>query len=84
MSTNIKYFQPFKLVIGIIVGSYGQFLLHTWITIFIPHFNTSLNKFWAWHINGATNKKNPYDFYKVLTFKWHVKIWAQSDYRFTN
>ena len=33
--------------------------------------NTSLNKSRAWHIDGATNK-NPYDFYKVLTFKWYV------------
>ena len=31
----------------------------------------SLNKSWAWHIDGATNK-NLYDFYNVLTFKWHV------------
>ena len=38
--------------------------------------NTSLNKFRAWHIDGTTNK-NPYDFYKVLTFKWYMsKIWT--------
>ena len=30
--------------------------------------NTSLNKSWAWHIDGATNKQNPYDFYKVFAF----------------
>ena len=35
-------------------------------------YNTSLNKSWAWHIDVTTNKKNPYDFYKVLTFEWHV------------
>ena len=33
--------------------------------------NTPLNKSQAWHIDGATNKKNSYDSYKVLTFKWH-------------
>ena len=31
--------------------------------------NTSLNKSQAGQIDGTTNKKNPYDFYKVLTFK---------------
>ena len=34
--------------------------------------NTLLNKSWAWHIDGATNKKNPFNFYKILTLKWHV------------
>ena len=35
-------------------------------------YDTSLNKSRAWHVDGANNKKNPYDFYEVLTFKWHV------------
>ena len=34
--------------------------------------NTSLNKSRAWHMDGTTNKKNPYDSYKLLTFKWHM------------
>ena len=34
--------------------------------------HTSLNKSWAWHIDGTSNKKKIHDFYKVLTFKWHV------------
>ena len=43
-------------------------------------YNTSLNKSQAWQMVPPI--KNPYDFYKVLTF--NVKIWAQSDYYFTN
>ena len=31
-------------------------------------FNTSLNKSRAWYIDTTTNKKNPYDFYKVLIY----------------
>ena len=35
--------------------------------------NTSLNKSQAWHRDSTTNrKKNPYEFYYVLTLKWHV------------
>ena len=34
--------------------------------------NTSPNKSGAWNIDSTTNKKNPYEFHKVLTFKWHV------------
>ena len=37
---------------------------------FTSILNTSLNKSWAWHIDGATDK-NPHYFYKVLPFKWH-------------
>ena len=33
---------------------------------------TSLNKSRAWYVDGACNKKNPNDFYKLLTFKRHV------------
>ena len=35
-------------------------------------YNTSLSKSRALHIDGTINNKNPYDFYKVLSFKWHV------------
>ena len=34
--------------------------------------NTPLNKSQAWYIDGSTSK-NPYNFYEVLTFKWHAK-----------
>ena len=40
--------------------------------------NTSLNKFQAWHIDGATNKKNLYESTN-LQMAW-VKIWVQTDY----
>ena len=35
---------------------------------FQDNYNTLFNKSQAWHIDGINNKKNPYDFYKVLTF----------------
>ena len=48
---------------------------HEWfpwlIFIIVNRYNTSLYKFLAWHIDGGTND-NPYNFYKVLTFKWHI------------
>ena len=58
-----KILQNFWLTLVLFVGSskYNSNI-----------YNTSLNKSQAWHIDGSTNKKNPYDFYKVLTFKWHV------------
>ena len=40
-----------------------------YIELLVLHI-TSLNKSQAWHIDGTTN--NPYNFYKVLTFKWQV------------
>ena len=44
----------------------------TKLNLYVTEANTSLNKSRAWRIDSATNKKkNPYDFYKVLTFKWY-------------
>ena len=36
-------------------------------------YNISFNKSLVWYVDSTINKKkNPYDFYKVLTFKWHM------------
>ena len=50
----------------------GGVLRRTLNYIWLLSPNISLNKSWVWQIDGATNKKNPYDFSKVLTFKWHT------------
>ena len=42
------------------------------VCVYIYIYNISLNKSQPWHIDGTTKKKNPYDFYKLLIFKWHV------------
>ena len=43
--------------------------VYIYIYIYMGICNTSLNNIRAWHIDGTTNKKNTYDFYKVLTFQ---------------
>ena len=44
-----------------------KFVLHQQSLAYLVRPNTLLNKSQAWHIDGATNKKNLHDFYKVLT-----------------